>query len=134
MTEREIQERESVERARDELAAAEALLATKHPRVALTRTYFAVFHAVRALLYRAGFDPQSHRGVHSLFHTHFVRTGSYDAASAATFARLQKYREEADDSVGFGEDPDFVRGELASARELVERLLGDAAGPGVVDT
>lgn len=125
MTESQILEQESVAHARDELAAAEALLAAGHPRVALTRSYFAAFHAVRALLFRAGLQPQSHRGVHALFHAHFVRTGTYDSATAAVLARLQKYREEADYSVGFGEDAAFVTTELASARVLVERLLAD---------
>lgn len=127
MTEAEILQQESIARARDELEAAEALLAAGHPRVALTRSYFAAFHAVRALLFRAGLQPQSHRGVHALFHAHFVRTGVYDGATAAVLARLQKYREEADYSVGFGEDAAFVAGELAGARVLVERLLADIA-------
>jgi uncharacterized protein (UPF0332 family) len=125
MTEADVLRQESVARARDELEGAEALLAAGHPRIALTRAYFAAFHAVRALLFRAGLQPQSHRGVHALFHAHFVRLGTYDSATAAVFARLQKYREEADYSVGFGEDATFVAAELASARALVDRLLAD---------
>ena len=62
---------------------------------------------------------------HALFHAHFVRDGTYDSATAAVFARLQKYREEADYSVGFGEDAVFVASELANARTFVDRLLGD---------
>jgi uncharacterized protein (UPF0332 family) len=123
--ERDVMFSEELARAHDELAAADALLAANHPRVALTRAYFAAFPAVRALLYRGGFDPQSHRGVHALFHAHFVRTGSYDTAAAATFARLQKYREEADYSIAFGEDRLFVERELAAARILVQRVVSD---------
>lgn len=129
MTEHDLLRGESVTLARDELAAADALLAAGHPRVALTRTYFAVFHAVRALLYRSGLDPQSHRGVHALFHAHHVRSGAYDTAAAATFARLQRYREDADYAVGFGQDAVFVQRELDEARALVERLLRDAERP-----
>jgi uncharacterized protein (UPF0332 family) len=122
VTEREILAAEGDAHARDELAAAEALLAAGHPRVALTRVYFAAFHAVRALLYRGGFEPQSHRGVHALFHAHYVRGGSVDSGDASIFARLQKYREEADYSVGFGDDASFVARELEAARGLVERV------------
>lgn len=45
-----------------------------------------------------------------------------DATGASIFARLQKYREEPDDSVGFGDDASFVARELEAARGLVERV------------
>jgi uncharacterized protein (UPF0332 family) len=127
VTEAEILQQESIARARDELEAAEALLAAGHPRVALTRSYFAAFHAVRAQLFRAGLQPQSHRGVHAFF----TRTSFGPACTTERRPQcspgFRKYREEADYSVGFGEDAAFVAGELAGARVLVERLLADIA-------
>lgn len=52
--------------AAEELRAAETLLAAGLPHVALTRAYFAVFHAVRARLYAAGLEPRTHSGTHHL--------------------------------------------------------------------
>lgn len=116
-----------VERAREELVAAEHLLDGELPRIAIARVYFAVFHAIRALLYHAGFDPQSHRGVVQLFGLHFVRTGQYDSVALRIVTRLQKFREEADYGEGFSADAAWVRDELTAARVLVDRVLGELA-------
>jgi len=45
--------------AREELSAADHLIAAKLPRVALGRAYFAAFHACRAILYARGLEPLS---------------------------------------------------------------------------
>lgn len=52
-----------LELADEELRAADHLLAVGIPRVALARTYFAVFHAARARLYADGLEPRTHSGV-----------------------------------------------------------------------
>jgi uncharacterized protein (UPF0332 family) len=51
---------EEIELALEELRVAETLLDAGFYRVALTRAYFAVFHAVRARLYAEGIEPRSH--------------------------------------------------------------------------
>ena len=90
--------------------------------MALTRTYFAVFHGARALLYAAGLEPRTHAGVQHLFNLHFVRSGRFDAAVARLLARLQKYREEADYSRAFIVDAGGAREELEAARSFVESV------------
>jgi len=59
--------RAELELAAEELRAADTLLAAKLPRVALTRAYYAVFHAVRAKLFAEGFEPRTHTGTQHLF-------------------------------------------------------------------
>jgi len=114
--------------ATEELEAAELLVASGRPRIALTRAYFAVFHALRGLLYAHGHEPRSHAGVHHLFNRHFVKTGRYEPATSRVVARLQKYREEADYAHAFVVDETGAREELEAAGELVRRVaaeLGD---------
>lgn len=111
--------------AAEELRAAETLLAAGLPRVALTRAYFAVFHAVRARLYAAGLEPRTHSGTHHLFNAHFVKTGAYGAATSRLIARLQKFREEADYSRAFVIDEGGAREEIDAARELVGAIRGE---------
>lgn len=106
----------------DELEAAEGLLSLGHPRIALTRTYFAVFHAVRARLFSEGLEPKTHAGVHHLWNLHLVKTGVYDPATSRLLARLQKYREEADYAREFVVDEAGAREELEAAKGLVERI------------
>jgi uncharacterized protein (UPF0332 family) len=109
----------------EELRAADALLAAGLPRVALTRVYFAVFHAVRALLLRAGVTPRSHRALVNLFGLHFVRSGRYPPASGRFVARLQRYREEADYGLATWADDSTAREELDEGRRLVATIRID---------
>jgi uncharacterized protein (UPF0332 family) len=116
---------EDVRMAAEEMEVAERLLATGFPRIALTRAYFAVFHAVRARVYAEGLEPRTHSGTLHLFNVHFVKTGTYAAATSRLVARLQKFREEADYSRGFVIDDSGAREEIAAARGLVERIRRD---------
>jgi len=109
----------------EELRIAAHLIDAGHARVALARSYFAVFHAARACLYVEGLEPRSHSGVQYLWNTHLVKTGRYDAASSRLLARLQKFRQEADCSRAFVVDEAGAREELAAARSLVERIRGE---------
>lgn len=111
----------------DELEAAEGLLNLGHPRIALTRTYFAVFHAVRGRLFSEGLEPKTHAGVHHLWNLHLVKPGVYDPATSRLLARLQKYREEADYAREFVVDEAGARDELEAAEGLVERIRRELA-------
>jgi len=108
--------------AQEELRAADQLIAAKLARIALTRVYFAAFHAIRALLYAEDLMPRTHEGVQHLFNLHFVKTGRFEPAASRLIARLQKYREEADYAEAFVVDEAGAKEELASARELVSKI------------
>ena len=116
--------REELALAQDELNAADSLLRAGFARVSLTRSYFAVFHAARARLYAAGFEPRTHAGVHHLFNLHFVKSGRFGPETSRLVARLQKYREEADYSRAFVVDAAGAQEELEAARAFVERVRG----------
>jgi hypothetical protein len=107
--------------AREELAAADQLIATALYRIALTRSYFAAFHAARAVLYAQGYDPKTHQGVLTLFNQHLVRPQHFEPLAARVLATLQKYREQADYGESFVVDLEGAREETAAARQFVER-------------
>lgn len=113
---------EELATAREELGIAEELLAAGHSRVAITRLYFALFHAVRALLYSHGHEPRSHGGVKTLFGRHFVKEGDFTAADARLLTRLHGYRQEADYSVAIAFDEAAAREELDAVRDLLGRI------------
>lgn len=112
--------------AREELAAADQLAAAL-PRIALTRAYFAVFHAMRAALSAAGLEPKTHRGTLHLFNLHFVKTGAYAPEVSRLGSRLQKYREEADYGTAFVIDAAGAKVEIDAARAFVDRLAATMA-------
>lgn len=106
----------------EEIRAADQLLATSLPRIALTRAYFACFHAVRALLHARDLEPRTHRGTLHLFSLHYVKPGRFAPAAGRLLARLQKYREEADYGESFVVDEAGAREEIAAARAFVDDL------------
>lgn len=110
--------------AREELAAAVKLLDAGLARIASTRIYFAAFHAARGLLYSEGLEPRTHEGVHHLFNLHFVKTGRFEPAASRMLAKLQKFRESADDSGSFVTDAAGTGADLDEARAFVLRVEG----------
>ncbi len=118
---------EELSLADEELTAARSLLEAGLARVSLTRAYFAVFHAARACLYAAGFEPRTHSGVHHLFNLHFVKSARFEPGTSRLMARLRKYREEADYSRAFVIDADGAREELESAQVFVEQVRAQVA-------
>jgi uncharacterized protein (UPF0332 family) len=63
---------------------------------AVSRLYYFLLHTTKALLLTQGFEPKSHEGVLRLFSLHFVKTGIFEPKTSHIFAKLMKYREEAD--------------------------------------
>jgi uncharacterized protein (UPF0332 family) len=113
---------EELDRALEELRAAEQLLGAGLARISLTRAYFAAFHAARAFLYAEGLEPRSHHGVLHLFNLHAVKAGRFDPAASRLLARLQKFREEADYGESFPVDERGAREELEAAQGFVTRV------------
>jgi uncharacterized protein (UPF0332 family) len=111
----------------EELQAAEHLVALGLYRVAMTRIYFAAFHAARATLFHRDLEPRTHGGVLTLFSLHVVKPGHQPPDTIRLLARLQKFREQADYGESFVVDEPGASIELAAARAFVtdaKRLVG----------
>lgn len=63
---------------------------------AVSRLYYSLLHTVRALLLTEGLEPKSHEGVLRVFGLHFIKEGIFEVNDSHLFAKLMKYREEAD--------------------------------------
>ena len=83
-----------------DLAAARRDLAASDPRVAVSRAYYAAFHAACAALNSRGLEAKTHAGTHALFGEHFVRTGLLDRVHGRSLNQLLQLREGADYEVG----------------------------------
>jgi uncharacterized protein (UPF0332 family) len=109
------------------LRAADVLVREGLLHDAESRIYYAAYHAAVALLLTLGLEPRSHTGVASLLGLHFVKTGRLDSGDARLFARLQKYRTEADYARDFVLTREALEEDLAGCRAFVERVRAEIA-------
>ncbi len=114
--------RDELARSREAKASAELLFEHGQIRDAVSRLYYSVFYAVRALLLTRGLQPRSHEGVLNLFSLHFVRSGPLESSDAHTFSRLQKYRQEADYAPTYVFTPADYQGFGREAEQLLSEI------------
>ena len=87
-------------RAKECLTSADLLFSHGQLADAVSRLYYNLYHAVRALLLSQGLEPKTHEGTLRLLSLHFTKPGILDAQTSHIFTRLVKYREEADYAEG----------------------------------
>ena len=117
-------------RAGDSLRAAAVLVDAGLLHDAESRLYYAIYHAAVALLLTEGVEPRSHAGTANLLGLHFVKTGRMAPDDGRLFARIQKYRLEADYGRDFVLTEDALREDLQACTAFVDRaraLVGTGA-------
>ena len=115
-----------LDRARRVLAEASDLLRLGHTEGTVSRAYYAVLHAARALLFSVGVEPRSHEGLRSLLGEHFVLSGRLSPEMGRLVSRMQRDREDADYESTVVVTAVDARDAVDSARRFVaesERLL-----------
>lgn len=85
-----------LERANEMIAAAEDNLKLKQYRTSLNRSYYAVFHAMRAANAFEGFDSSKHSGVIAYFNSHFLKEGKLDKELSKIIKAVSYLREKSD--------------------------------------
>lgn len=64
--------------------------------VVANRLYYAIFHAVSALLIKDGYKVGTHKGAMLMFGQNYVKTGIFTADDSRLYSNLQMMREESD--------------------------------------
>jgi uncharacterized protein (UPF0332 family) len=67
-----------LEQADESLESAQVLLESKKLRPSVSRSYYAMFYAVLALLVKEGLRISKHTGAISIFNREFVKKGIFD--------------------------------------------------------
>ena len=83
-------------RAKEELSTAEMLLHNAKFRSSINRSYYAIFHAIRAVNALDGFDSSKHSGVISHFNQEYVKTGIFQKEVSKIIRNASELREQAD--------------------------------------
>ena len=69
---------------------------------AISRAYYAAFHAATAALNEADLAAQTHKGTHTLFYQTYVEPGKIDTHFHRSFSRLFQNRQDVDYAFGIG--------------------------------
>lgn len=85
-----------ISRAEEDLATSKLLLDDGSYRISLNRSYYAIFHAIRAVNTLNGFDSSKHSGVIANFNHNYIKNGTFDKSLSQTIKKASKYREQAD--------------------------------------
>lgn len=85
-----------LEHAKECLQDAKLLLAGESYRSAANRAYYAVFHAMRAVLALDGVDMKHHSGIISAFRRLYIKTGIFDVSLSELISELSTMREGSD--------------------------------------
>ena len=86
------------------------------------RLYYAVFHAVNALLIHDGHPVNTHRGVIALFGNYFIRTGIFASEDGRLYSDLQTMRNNSDYNCSYDATQQEIEPMIEPARNLIEKI------------
>lgn len=110
-----------LQKAEAKLAVAEKLLMSGDYDDAVSRAYYAVFHAAQALLLTEGQQAGSHKGVVTLFGLLFVKTGKFEKNLGKYLANLKDDRETGDYEAFSYIDKESTETAVQEAQKFVEK-------------
>ena len=88
--------RMEMEKAKRTMKEAEVLIEKELWSAASGRVYYALFHAVDALLIHDGHRIKSHKGAYTQFCLHYVASGKFPKEAGNLYRQLEIMREESD--------------------------------------
>lgn len=109
------------EKALQILSQIDALKELKFWDTIANRLYYAVFHAVSALLIHDGHQVKSHKGVVQVFGLNYIVTRVFSLEEGKLYSRLQTLREEGDYNCYIQADAD-IELMIEPARRFVDHI------------
>ena len=89
---------------------------------AANRLYYAVFHAISALLIHDGHSVNTHNGSHAVFNLHYIKTGILPIEYGRLYNQLQTMREESDYNCVYEVEPEELQERIEPARQLIQAI------------
>ena len=112
------------EKGKSFLEQAEKIVELGYWDMVANRLYYAMFHAVSALLIKNGHKVGTHKGVVLLFGQHYIKTGIFSINEGRLYSQLQTMREKADYVCTFQTSQEEIVPMLEPARKMIEKIGG----------
>lgn len=91
----------------------------------VSRSYYAAFHYVTALLLTKAIEATSHDGLIRMFHLHFIKSGLFAKKYGSILSRLEKAREESDYWSEVTTSEEEAKTQLNDTEELIQMILSN---------
>lgn len=88
----------------------------------VNRSYYAAFHAMKAVELLDGFDSKKHSGVIAYFRKNYIKTGLFDSAISDLIGDLQEAREDSDYDMVIQYDLESAKEYYKMAKEIVNAV------------
>lgn len=112
-----------LKRAVNALSASEALVSEELFDDAISRAYYAMFYAAKALMVRDGVTAGSkHSAVVAAFGREYAKTGKIESRYHQMLIEDFEWRQKADYDVFWHADRETAHGRLEDAREFISRI------------
>ena len=108
------------ERALEELKNAKDVFDAGSYKLALNRSYYAIFHAMRAVNVLDEFDSSKHSGVIAHFNQYHVKTGDFQKDASKIIQNAMEMREHADYEDFFVASKKDAEEQLSKAEQFLE--------------
>jgi uncharacterized protein (UPF0332 family) len=112
----------SLLRAEKALRSAKLLLEHIELEDAVSRAYYAMFHAAKAILFSKGVKAKTHKGTISSFGEHIVKKGILDEEYADVLRKTFDLRQKSDYEIYTELDEELVRETVNNAEKFIEKV------------
>ena len=109
-------------RAYKNLDVAKPLFTNEFYEDSVSKSYYALFFEVKALLLTKNLDPKKHSGVISFFNRYFVKTKELERELADILKLAQKERISADYDEFYSASVEEARAQLENAEKFLQRV------------
>lgn len=110
-----------IQRAREDLGNSIEDLKSGFIKGSINRSYYAIFHAIRAVLALDFFDTRKHSGIISFFQKNYVKTGQFDVSFSKIIENAFEIRTKSDYD-------DFYIASIVDAEEQVKNATAFIIG------
>jgi len=111
-----------MEKAKEDLEASELMFKNGKFSQSINRSYYAIFHAVRALLALDKFDSQKHSGIISYFNQNYIKTGKIEVEFSKMLTAAFKIRSDSDYKDFYVVAQEDAELQLDNAKKFLKRM------------
>lgn len=119
---RDIMVNREIERALHTLQVASRLMDDEEWNEAAGRIYYAIFHAVSALLIQNHIQVKSHKGAYTMLCQHYVNTGKIQKRFGDFYRKMEILRERSEYDCFFDVNAEDVRESMPQAKEMIDTI------------